>query len=372
MTRRAVIAGAAGLIVALYAGFLLWPAPTPAADTPIAAFDEFGDRSDASLIGVQAYLTPADYRSAETLRARLGDYLQAAKTRGWLTERSVVVFPEHIGTWLAASHAPAAAYNARTAHGAMIAMIAADPLSFGAAFLRSSEDDRAAAAVFRMRQKEMLAAYNEVFGGLARDYGVSIVAGSIVAENPRIENGRLVAGRGPLYNASVVFGPDGAAAEDIVLKAHPIPSETPFTRAAPATRIPTFATPLGRLGVLICADSWHPDAYEALKARGAEVVAVPAFLQPDGAWGQPWRGYVTDWPDDVSQADPGSRSEEKAWLSYSMPARAPEIGVERAMTVFLRGRLWDLGADGRTLSLSSEGLELGAEIDGAALSVLWL
>jgi predicted amidohydrolase len=372
MRRGAFIAGIAALIVALYAGFLAWPAPVPSANTPIAAFNEFGAKSEASLIGVQPYLTPADYRSADALRARLGDYLEAAKERGWITERSVVVFPEHIGTWLAAQKAPAAAYTAKTTGGAMTALIAAHPFAFGAALLRSPEEDRAAAAIFRMRQNEMLAAYNDVFGGLAREFSVSIVAGSIVAENPRVENGRVVSGRGALYNSSVLFRPDGTAAEDIVLKAHPIPSETPFTAPAPATRIPTFATPAGRLGILICADSWHPDAYRTLKERGAELVAVPAFLQPDGAWGQPWRGYVTEWPDDVSRHDPGARTEEEAWLSYSAPARAPRIGVERAMTVFLRGRLWDLGADGRTLTLGGEGLALGDAVDGAALSVLWL
>lgn len=372
MRKRAFIGGTAALFIVLYIAFLAWPAPAPAADTPIAAFNEFGEKSEASLVGVQPYLTPADYRSAETLRARLGAYLEAAKERGWITERSVVVFPEHIGTWLAARNAPAAVYKAKTAGGAMAVLIAAHPFAFGAEWLRAQEQDRAAAAIFRMRQKEMLAAYNDVFGGLAREYSVSIVAGSIIAENPRVEDGRIVAGRGPLYNASVLFHPDGAAAEDIVLKAHPIPSETPFTTPAPADRIPTFATPVGRLGVLICADSWHPDAYEALKKRGAEIVAAPAFLQPDGAWREPWRGYVTDWPDDVSRADPGALTEEKAWLSYSMPARAPQIGVARAMTVFLRGRLWDLGSDGRTLSLGGDGLGIGEAVDGAALSVLWL
>lgn len=370
--RRGAAIGLAAFFVALYAGFLMWPPPAPDTESPIAAFNEFGEKSEASLIGVQPYLAPADYRSAGALRARLGDYLEAARTRGWITGRTVVIFPEHIGTWLAAAHAPAAAYEAKTASGATTALIAAHPFAFSVHWLQASEEDRAAAAIFRMRQKKMLAAYNDVFGVLARDYGVSVVAGSIVAENPRIEDGRIIAGRGALYNASVLFRPDGTAAEEVVLKVHPIPSETSFTAPAPAERIPTFATPVGQLGVLICADSWHPDAYNALKARGAEIVAVPAFLQPDGAWSEPWRGYVTDWPDDVSRANPGARTEEAAWRSYSMPARAPRIDVERAMTVFLRGHLWDLGADGRTLSLTGDGLELGEEVDGAALSVLWL
>ncbi|HEY63838.1 MAG TPA: hypothetical protein G4O02_04650 [Caldilineae bacterium] len=38
---------------------------------------------------------------------------------------------------------------------------------------------------------------------------------------------------------------------------------------------PAFDTPAGRLGVLICADSWYPQACEAMRDHSVEMIAVP-------------------------------------------------------------------------------------------------
>jgi len=369
--RNALIIAAA-IIAAALSAFYFWPPPAPSPDSPVAAFNEFGEKSAASLIGVQPFLTPADYQSPDALRRRLGAYLEAAKEHGWITDKTIVIFPEHIGTWLVAARAPAYVYAAHKTANSMPALIASDPIAFARAWSNSTEEDRAAAAIFRMRQRSMLKDYQEVFGGLAKDYGVTVVAGSIVAENPHVESGSIKSAAGALYNMSAVFTPDGAASPDLVLKAYPIPSEKVFTAAAAPEDIPVFETPAGTLGVLICADSWHPAAYAALKRKGAEIVAVPAFLQPDGAWENPWRGYVTPWPDDVSREAPETISEGEAWLSYSMPWRAQGAGASAGMTVFLRGQLWDLGSAGRTLALTPQGLMQGDIVDGAAISVLWL
>lgn len=51
--------------------------------------------------------------------------------------------------------------------------------------------------------------YQTLFGGLAKEFGVTLVAGSIVLPEPAIDNGKLKLGSGPLYNSSVTFGSDG-------------------------------------------------------------------------------------------------------------------------------------------------------------------
>ncbi|MCW5724587.1 MAG: hypothetical protein KIS81_06485 [Maricaulaceae bacterium] len=366
-----IAAGVIALALLGWVAFRYWPAEPRAEPHFIAAYDEFGARTGASMVGVQPWLTPADYRDALALRQRLDGYVSEAARMGWITERSVVVFPEHIGTWLVAVDAPAAAYGARGVDGAMTALIAARPFGFLGAYLRSDEADRAAAAIFRMRADAMAAAYTDVFGALARDYGVTIAAGSIVLPAPRIEDGRVVAGDGPLYNVSAVFGPDGRAMAPLVLKTYPIPSEAGFTAAGPAEQ-PVFDTPAGRLGVLICADSWHPDLYESLREGGAELLAVPAYLQPSGIWAEPWGGYVTPWPDDAYREHAGLLTEGEAWVTYSMPGRAGEHGLRAGLTVFLDGRLWDLGADGRTLARAGDAFHVGSREIGGVISVLWL
>ena len=62
-----------------------------------------------------------------------------------------------------------------------------------------------------------------------------------------------------------------------------------------------------------------------------------------------------------------------------MAGRAtPEAGITKGLNVFLRGKLWDLGADGTTIVLNGES---GSEpapplhqtnVDGAVLTCLWL
>lgn len=62
---------------------------------------------------------------------------------------------------------------------------------------------------------------------------------------------------------------------------------------------------------------------------------------------------------------------EKPALETMTPGRIT-FGAGAAMTVFLRGPLWDLGSDGRTLVWTDGDQRLGAHVDGGALSVAWL
>ncbi|HXI87124.1 MAG TPA: nitrilase-related carbon-nitrogen hydrolase, partial [Parvularculaceae bacterium] len=352
MIRAVIGAVLLSAFAAFWLSFRYWPVGAPAEQESILA-REIGAPSRANLIGVEPYLTPYDYRSADALKGALARYLDDAKQRGWMTDKTIVIFPEHVGSWLAAMDAPAAAYAAKTTTGAMIAVAGGDPVSFLKAYFRSHETDRAAAAIFRMRSVAMAAAYTRVFGGLARDYDVTIVAGSIVLQAPSVANGVVVAGRGPLYSAGAVFGPDGRAAQSLVVKVHPIPSEAGFSSGGDGD-LPVFETPAGRLGVLICADSWHPALYQTLRDKGVDTIAAPAFLQPDGVWSKPWRGYVTPPPADLDTDDPGRLTEGEAWLKYALAGRLYASGAKAGLTAFLRGGLWDLGADGHAIARRGE------------------
>jgi predicted amidohydrolase len=191
-----------------------------------------------------------------------------------------------------------------------------------------------------------------------------------VLENPFVKDGVLTTSQGALYNVGAVFTADGAITPTLVFKRHPIPSETTFTDAGVAP-MPVFDTPAGRLGVLICADSWHPELYAELSASGADMIAVPAFLQGNGAWNKKWGGYVTPTPDDVSLDDYGRITEGGAWRNYALPARINLSSARAGGIAFLRGALWDLGSDGRTLGITQGEQFVGADEPGGAVSVLW-
>ncbi|WP_158272076.1 carbon-nitrogen hydrolase family protein [Marinicauda salina] len=372
-----VFGSALALIVVIALGawlafrFQPW-APEPR-ETDIADLTVVGEASARSLIGVQPWLEETDYRSAEALGDRLGDYLERAAAESLIAEDTVVVFPEHVGTWLVAADGPRAVYAAETVTGAMTALIAARPLAFTSNWIGSGEEDRAAAGVFRMNAARMARDYQAVFSALAQEYGVTIVAGSVVLPEPYVEDGVLRVNRnGDLYNTAAVFDPDGAIRPDLVRKAYPIPSERPFTASASAADMPVFDTPLGRLGVLVCADSWHPDVYAALEDGGAEVLAVPAFLQGDDVWDEPWGGYTTPWPGDAPRSDAGRLTEGEAWTTHALAGRIADTSAAAGLTTFLRGGLWDLGSDGRAIVSANGETRLGGDVEGGAITALFL
>lgn len=346
------------------------PAPVTGGDLRLTAPLDAATAEQPGLVAIQPWLRTADYRSAATLEHRLSGYFDAAAAAGHLAPGSLVVLPEHVGTWLVAADAPAASFAADTTTGAMTHLILANPLPFAWAFARSSETDRLAAAVFRMRADRMARDYQRVFGTLAERYGVTVVGGSIVLPEPHVIDGQLRAGHGELFNMSAVFHPDGRIDPQLVRKVHPIPDEAGFTAAASAADIPVFVTPAGRLGVLICADSWHPDVYETLQAGGADIIAVPAFLQPSGVWDQAWGGYTTGWPDDVDPSDAGRLSEGEAWMTHALAGRLARSEAGFGATAFLRGALWDLGSDGANILVTRDRAWIEGQLDGASVSVL--
>jgi hypothetical protein len=183
----------------------------------------------------------------------------------------------------------------------------------------------------------------------------------------------LQVGRGALYNTAVVYDSDGLAYPEVVRKIFPIDSERPFVTPAPQLDVPIFKTPLGQLAVLVCADSWYPAVYDVLQAMHAEVVAVPSFLVGDQIWDAPWPGYNGSTPPpDVDQADYGRLTEGEAWLKYAMASRLAQTEAKIGLNIFLRGKLWDLGADGYPIIVRHGMVEAIDRCQGASLTNIWL
>lgn len=344
-------------------------APAPP-DAITAAFGR--DQGRGNLLGVQVWLTPRDYVDRARLRARLDGWLDDARSQGLVGERTVVVFPEYAGAWLVVEGEGPDAVDASTVGDAMTAMALAHLPEFAAARLSAPAADADAYAAFAIKAARMAEAITEVFGGLARDHGVTVVSGSAILPTPVVKDGAVAVTPGaPLQNVAFVFGSDGAPYPDVVRKAFPIESELPFVEPADPDELPVFDTPAGRLGVLICADSWYPASYRALEEKGVEMLAVPVFAT--GEWRGPWNGYNgADEPSDVDLADIGALTEDQAWMKYSVPGRAPRAALQKALTVTLRGRYWDLHAEGQPLLVNGPARERAPEADAPMLVSLWL
>jgi predicted amidohydrolase len=367
------------ILLILCLAFIVWSRsgrrpPPGAPDLRLLDVSSFGeDTGSGNLLGIQTHMVPADYASEERFRQRLDGYLAAARDKGFIAPKTIVVFPEYLGVWLVAAGEKESVRSAPTLEAASTILVASNLLSFLRWLPFAHAPKRADCAVFKMKARSMAAIYHRVFSGLAAEYRVTIVAGSIFLPDPHVADGVLLPGSGPLYNVSVLYAPDGRAQAPPVRKAFPIEEELGYIAAAEVEDLPTFDTPAGRLGILVCADSWYPEAYAALEAEGVDLIAVPSYILADDRWNSPWFGYDPEQPPPgMSAEDLRHMTERDAWMAYALPARLPESRARAGINVFLRGRFWDLGSDGQSLAVLGTTTHASPHIDGAAILNLWL
>jgi predicted amidohydrolase len=364
-------------LIAALTTYAMWAADRPVghylSDLRInLAIDQGTPADRGNLLGIQPELFPTDYQSPERLHRKLAAYLQKARDQGLLNEKTIVVLPEHIGTWLMVSGEKDELYQATTLKEAMNWLAVSNPLKFLRALISAKGDSRLDDAHLRMKAKGMAKEYQALFGGLAKEFNVTLVAGSIVLPEPSIIDGALKIGRGALYNSSVVFGRDGLPIGQPQRQMHPIFAEHEVIAANGEHTLSVVDTPAGRLGILIGSDSWYPDNYRKLDGQGAQFIAVPAFVIGRGTWDKPWRGYKGLLTPGSVSLKAGELSEGQAWHRLTLTAQPPSSQAIAGMSVFLRGQFWDQGSAGQSF-LSSNGQQFAdGNARGARLLNLWL
>jgi predicted amidohydrolase len=328
----------------------------------------FGDDVGAgNLLAVQAHVTASDYASGDRLQEKLARYLEAAQEAGQLTAKTIVVFPEHIGTWFFAAYEKTKVYTAPTMERASALVVATNLPSFLPYLLKAKADDRAGDALFRMKAEVMAAAYQGVFSRLASRFGCTVVAGSIWLPRPEVVDGQLLLGDGPLEEVSLVFGSNGRPLGPPVRRSFLGVEERGLIEAGDPADLPTFATPAGRLGVLLGRDAFQPVAHGRLHEQGVDLLAVPAYLPGEQRWTSTWSGFVgTEHPPDVPADDVGRLMEAEAWLQHGPAGRLHQCGARAQVTSFLKGNTWERPGDGAVLATCDGKTQPGPLVRGAS------
>jgi predicted amidohydrolase len=168
----------------------------------------------------------------------------------------------------------------------------------------------------------------EVFGGLARQYGVAIVAGTAFAR---------VAGDGTdtdrtveLRNRAFVFAPDGRLAytQD---KVYLTEFETDVVGLSPGRLVEAapFTIAGARIGLTLCRDTFFD------------------------AWEERFRGLDL-WIDIKANGVPFT-AEEREGFAKALPARLPGAGVRHGITACLVGRFLNLAWEGESSVIECAG-----------------
>ncbi len=101
------------------------------------------------------------------------------------------------------------------------------------------------------------------FGGLARKHGLHVVVG--LYERAGIA----------VYNVAALIGPDGK----LIGKYRKVclPHAEVEWGVTPGDDYPVFETKIGKVGMMVCYDGFHPEVARELTGRGAEVIAWPVW-----------------------------------------------------------------------------------------------
>ena len=225
----------------------------------------------------------------------------------------LILFPEDIGLPLALIEDYALIHNCSTVSEAMTAVMHTHAATLGR---EMSEGNLSPGRTFiNSRLEYITRVYKETFSTLAQRHGVYIAAGSAP----------LALESGSPGNVAWLFGPDGEVAGRTA-KVHLVPLEGPQgldLAAAPAEALDVWHTPLGPLGMLVCADAWAPALAARLKERGARVL-LNCLANPE-----PW-----------------SAGQEQGMVA-SLPQRVTETGLPGAQC-FAVGRIFELEFNGRS------------------------
>ena len=307
-----------------------------------------GERGN--LLGIEPELFPTDYQDLSRLHRKLAAYFEQAREHGFISHKTVVVLPEHIGTWLFAAGEKNQFYSAETVEQAMDWLAWSNPLKFVAALLGTEGDNRLDDARMRMKARVMAEDYQRLFGGLAQEFGVTLVAGSIVLPDPHLEDGQLRTGRGALYNVSLTFGSDGKPLSQPQRQIYSSHHRRRYVSPDHNAPLQVIDTPAGRLAVLIGSDSWYPRNYARLNESGAELIAIPAFVTGKAGWTNRWRGYRDQSARANIELADNTLSEEQAWHRLTLTGRTPQSTARASISVFMHGQFWNQGSSGQSFA----------------------
>ena len=132
-----------------------------------------------------------------------------------------------------------------------------------------------------------------------------------------------------------------------------------------------YATPAGRLAVLLGEDLFSGRRDEGLSQAKVDVIAAPqALLQPD-VWDAPWP-EAARYTVSSGGASHWDLTRSQAATTLGLPVRLRATGAQAGAVAYLRGRLWGQGTDGQSLAAKGDLIESAPRVDGPVLLNLWL
>lgn len=310
----------------------------------------YGDLKRGSIIGIEPYLTEIHYVSEETAFSAFRTYFDFVRENGMISiDRSIVILPAHIGTWLVLCSEDKSVFKEKSFESAIQQLIAKNIGSFLWNYIYNENyaKDKIMETMFRMKAWQMSYRYQSVFSRLAKEYGVSIVAGSIILPEPKVVEGKITPTDGPLQNVSFFFHSDGRVDEKITYQEYVTNFEREFVSKGEIIKNQKIKTAFGDVFTAVGIDSWFPKTHKILQEKEIFLLLNPSFATRTeqeskiGTFNETYSNELN-----ISKSDFGKLSYSRIWKKYGLPSRLKPKSPKAAVTVFFRGRIWDLNLGG--------------------------
>ena len=191
------------------------------------------DSGRGNILGIQPYLTAINYANIPTFKQSIRAYIVEAKKNNLINAKTIVVLPEHIGSFLFAYEEKQSVYEKPTLEEAMKAIVSANVFKYIFTYFSApSGNDKTKYATLALKADQSVKIYWEIFGELAKEFNVTIAAGSIVLPDAtRTSTGIITVKNGTLYNTAAIFNADGKVITEIDRALFPIEYLSGFTKS---------------------------------------------------------------------------------------------------------------------------------------------
>lgn len=252
--------------------------------SPSVRISRIGEKSDnGCLVGIQPAWEPWRFRTELDFRSALYELLEDAKQAGFLSSRSLVVFPEltplllllvNEFPWVTLSETWSKALTTALSDEKAWRMIKLVPHA-----VEIGWEKAALMEVIEAKLQRALEVWVEAFSAAALDYQTEILAGSMIMPTKVWAEGGLSLPESfsvvdDLGAGALLFGSDGGIDRKIVWKRNPSPLESSLFVKPVLGQPPLYETPLGKVAVLLGEDSWDVD--QAAEIKHADIILAPA------------------------------------------------------------------------------------------------
>lgn len=171
-------------------------------------FKSMGYKSEkGNLVLVSTSFKPIDFANEEIYSNKIESILKAISEKNLISEETLIIFPEHTGSFLFLIDEKKEIYNSKTL------MAGIEKIKYSNPDLLLTKD--LIPKLIQNKKGKILEIYKNTFLKFSKKYSVSIFAGSIVLPELKFQNYNLIFNSNELKNQSIIFTSEGKIYEKI-------------------------------------------------------------------------------------------------------------------------------------------------------------